>query len=331
MFTLTEFIPLLTKAIKNRSTVVFCGSGISLHSGLPLANTLVKYVLAKLCISEKDIETILNAALPFESFMELLKRESNIESLLSIFEYGEPNTNNILLAKLARAGYLKTICTTNFDQLIEKAMINEGFVAGKDFHVIYKEQEFDKIDWNDNKIFIIKLHGSVENKENLAITFDRVANRVYSKQRQRVIDYIFSKGAHKFVLVLGYSCSDIFDISPQIEAISENHKEVIFIEHHTTIESKQREELVVEDISLKKDNNPFQHFMCGKRIFYDTDMLIKAIWKSCILEEYFLNSLTWTIHYGRNMSIIGIPKLWRSIRKQLGLLSWALYSIAYLN
>jgi NAD-dependent SIR2 family protein deacetylase len=65
---------------------------------------------------------------------------------LDVFDLGKPNTNHVLLAKLARAKYLKTICTTNFDQLIEKALQSERLVKGKDFQVFYKEDDLAYID-----------------------------------------------------------------------------------------------------------------------------------------------------------------------------------------
>jgi hypothetical protein len=44
-----------------------------------------------------------------------------------------PNTNHRWLAKLVRAGKLKTIYTTNFDQLIENALLIEGLEPKRDY------------------------------------------------------------------------------------------------------------------------------------------------------------------------------------------------------
>ena len=209
----------LKESITVKQTVVFCGAGISRHSGLPLANELVRYVLEMLNVLKEQTETIINSNLPFEAFIETLREASDIDRILDIFHLGIPNTNHILLAKLAKAKYLKTICTTNFDQLIERALQSEGLVKGEDFQVFYKEDDFSHIDWDDDKIHLIKIHGSVEDKDNMAVTLQQVAKQELSAQRMRVIEHIFSKGADQNVLVLGYSCSDVFDISPQIKAI----------------------------------------------------------------------------------------------------------------
>jgi len=271
----------LKKSIKAEETIVFCGAGISFNSGLPLANDLVRYVLEKLTVSREEIETIINSNLPFESFIETLYNNSKIDRIFDIFDLGEPNTNHFLLAKLAKAKYLKTICTTNFDQLIEKAMEREGLVRGKDFQVFYQENDLDHIDWDDDKIHLIKIHGSVEDKKNMAITLQQVAKKVLSQKRMGVIEHIFSKGAHNNVLILGYSCSDVFDISPQIEAIRENHKKVIYIDHN------EEEEELIKDIADKKQKNPFKHFSGSKRVVYKTNKLVKELWDYYLPEVDF--------------------------------------------
>jgi len=272
----------LNKGIKNKEMVVFCGAGISLHSGLPIVNELVPYILQKLEVSKKGIDTITNANLPFEAFMETLRDNSDPSEIFGIYNLGEPNTNHFLLAKLAKAGYITTICTTNFDLLIEKAFASENLVKEHDYRVFYKEEDLDGIDWDDNTIRLIKIHGSVEDKDNMAITLGQVASQILSRQRQLVIENIFSKGTHRSVLVLGYSCSDVFDISPQIETIRKNHKRVIFVDHH---EDKR----TVKDLASKKQKNPFCYFNESNWVLADTDELVKAVWNFCFSEKEYVS------------------------------------------
>jgi len=170
--------------------------------------------------------------IPFERFFELLLESSLSKKLIDLFEIGRPNANHYLIAKLAKAGLIKTICTTNFDLLIEECLNNEDLIRERDYKIFYKEEEFDSINRNDDCIRLIKIHGSVEDKESMAVTLKRVAGNDLSAQRKGVIDHVFSKGRHNNVLVLGYSCSDIFDINPQIESINTDLNNVIFIEHN---------------------------------------------------------------------------------------------------
>ena len=271
----------LKKSIKAKELVVFCGAGISFYSGLPLANDLVRYVLEKLSVSEEETKTIINSNLPFEAFIETLRGNSEVDRIFDVFGLGEPNTSHFLLAKLAKAKYVKTICTTNFDQLIEKAFESEGLIREDDFQVFYKESDLDNIDWDDNKVRLIKIHGSVEDKANMAITLQQVASEKMSAQKMSVIEHIFSKGAHKGVLVLGYSCSDVFDISPQIEGIRKKHKDVIFIDHC-------EKERAAKDIKDKKEKNPFQNFAGSKWVLYNTDDLVKVLWDICEPKDDYL-------------------------------------------
>ena len=274
---ITEII----QGINSGETVVFCGAGISKDSGLPIVKQFVPYILEKLEIPQKDIELILdkdnNPKIPFEAFMEALQENSKADKIFDIYDQGEPNTNHILLAKLIKAGKVKTIITTNFDKLIEKALGMEALEENKNYDVIYKEEDFEKINWSEDSIRIIKIHGSVDDKEAMAITLKRVASQVSSTPRKGIIEEVFNKGKHSNVLILGYSSSDIFDLSPQIEAIKENHKKVYYVQHSDNTK--------VEDIQVRKDKNSFKKFKGSQRIYYNTSQLIKILWES-IIDKY---------------------------------------------
>jgi tetratricopeptide (TPR) repeat protein len=87
-----------------------------------------------------------------------------------------------------------------------------------------------------------------------------------------VIRHLFSSGEHKAVLVLGYSCSDVFDIIPQILSIQDSGIQVFFVKH-----SHDPNVLSIKTLSAEIGNNPFRHFF-GKWIVCDTDLLIKTLW-----------------------------------------------------
>ena len=270
----------ISKSIKEREFAIFCGAGISWNSGLPLANELKQSILEKLPIDKKDMDEVKSSNLPFEAFMEVISGEDiisssmdiDISNVLDIYKAGEPNTNHILIARLAENGYLKTIFTTNFDLLIEKALEKEGLKRNRDFEVYYDEEQFSGIDFEnigDEIIRIFKIHGSVDNKESIRTITKAVASKTLSDKRTDVIRYLFSTGKHRTILILGYSCSDLFDITPQIQSIEENQKEIIFVEHSN--------EEYIEDIKIKDHNNSFKKFS-GKRIKCNTDKFVKHLW-----------------------------------------------------
>jgi tetratricopeptide (TPR) repeat protein len=285
----------IVQALKFQKLVVFCGAGISLHSGLPLSNQFINYMLNKLEASESNKKVYLDSNLPFEAFIETLLGDSgnNLNILDAFNTENKPNTNHILIAKLAKIGYLKLICTTNFDKLLERAFENEGLKEGKDFHVFHNENDFKKLKLNSSIINLIKLHGSIDDKENMAVTLKKVSNESISKTIKSIINFIFSTGAHDSVLILGYSCSDLFDISPIIESINNSYKKVFFIEH--SLDSNY-----TELITNKELNNPFKKFLHGSRIITNTDKFIENIWQNTITEDYVIgkvisNKLAWKI------------------------------------
>lgn len=268
----------ISKSIREKELVLFCGAGISKNSGLPLANELKEQILGKLPINEEGRNEIMNSNLPFEAFIEALQENTDISKILDLFEDGKPNTNHILIARLAKHGYIKTIFTTNFDLLIEKALEKEGLRKNKDFEMYYDEEQFARIDFediDDELIRVFKIHGSVEDKESIRATLKAVASKTLSEKRMGLIRHIFSTGRHKKVLILGYSCSDEFDITPQIQSINEDHKEVTFVDHSNKEET--------DNIKAKIDKNPFKRFP-GKRIKCNTDNFIEGIWDS--LKEF---------------------------------------------
>lgn len=271
----------ISESIRKRELAMFCGAGISWNSGLPLANKLKQSILEELPMNAADRDEAMKSNLPFEAFIETLSENTDISRLLDIFEQGTPNTNHTLIACLAKAGYFKTIFTTNFDLLIERALEKEGLIRDKDFRVYYDEKQFSGIDFekiDDGIIRIFKLHGTVEARESIRTTMKAVASKALSEKRMNLIRHLFSTGGHRKVLILGYSCSDEFDITPQIQSLEGSQKEIIFIDHSMKGEK-------TEDIKTKDDKNPFKRFS-GTRVICDTNKFIEKLWKSLRHEKY---------------------------------------------
>jgi len=218
MDTFSSFVSALADELKSQTTAILCGAGISRHSGLPVVDQLVPFVLETLDVPEGSRRHITKSSLPFEAFVETVRQVCDIDLLLDIFSLGEPNANHVLIAKLVKQGFLKTVCTTNFDTLIERAFEAEGLHRGSGYQVFSREDDFDAIPWDSGVARLIKIHGSIEDKNGVAITLQQVASRKLSAPRQGVITSLLSS-RHGRLLILGYSCSDVFDISPYIEAV----------------------------------------------------------------------------------------------------------------
>ena len=239
-----------TEKIDLNKMAIFCGAGISYNSGLPLANDLMRYILRVIGFSITDADKILNSKLPFESFIQTLSNECEIEEILNIYKEGLPNTNHFFLANLIKHRLVNTILTTNFDTLIEAALEENKLISGIDFKVYSTVDDFKLIDWESDIPKIIKIHGCVTDTKKMAITLDVVATSQNYNLKRQVIEAFFSKKINPNVLVLGYSCSDLFDITPQIETIFKDNSKIYFIEHELINENKRFEDVAEKE---KKD------------------------------------------------------------------------------
>jgi tetratricopeptide (TPR) repeat protein/NAD-dependent SIR2 family protein deacetylase len=258
---------------------LFCGAGISKNSGLPLALELRRYILRTLLMSKKHVDQAMKVRYPFEAFMQSLfdhvgSQDMHPERILDLFRQSNPNSNHVLIARLAKQGYLKTVVTTNFDLLIERALEQEGLREGADFDRFHREEHFSPLllDGLSKRFTLFKLHGSIHDVESIRTTLAKVASKELSEKRMEVIKHLFSTGKHEAVLVLGYSCSDTFDLIPQIQSIHTDKKQVFFVEHSASTTTP-----VVSELNRRKKKNPFSHFP-GQWITCNTELLIKDLW-----------------------------------------------------
>lgn len=249
---------------------VFCGAGISRNSGLPTANELKKEILKKLPLSHSEVDKIMEWTGPFESFMEMFSDTRGFSIILDIFKLGTPNTNHVFIARLLKAGLTNVIATTNFDNLIEKALEIEPLQRNRDFKVLITEEELENFQKRGSNLpIVLKLHGSIDNLDSIAITLKAVANQVNRENIQNIIENLFSSGSHQKILIVGYSCSDRFDIIPSIQTVQSNRKEVFMVEHNDNDD-------IIEPKNLK---NPFIGYK-GIRYVCRTESFVKHIWKS---------------------------------------------------
>jgi tetratricopeptide (TPR) repeat protein len=257
----------LRSAILEGELAVFCGAGISMNSGLPDVRQIKLHLLDSLmkgsrlaAPANREKEAIVDAPMPFEYFLEqVFTFYENPMRLLSIYEHGKPNTNHQFLAALAKLGLLTDIYTTNFDRLLEMAL-------GSNYAVHADERDF--LHRTESATNIYKLHGSIENPDSIRTTIASIARRDLSRKRKAVIENAFFTGKHRVLLILGYSCSDDFDINPIINDSKAAGKRLYVIDHrgHGRVD--------IDDFSRKY---PFSRFS-GNHIQINTDDFIRRLW-----------------------------------------------------
>jgi NAD-dependent SIR2 family protein deacetylase len=92
------------------------------------------------------------------------------DKLLDVFrllEAGSPNANHMAVAKLAKAGKLKAVFTTNFDVFFERALRAEGV----DFDVVVTQEEFSiyhtQMAAGKAPFAVLKMHGTLDRPETI--------------------------------------------------------------------------------------------------------------------------------------------------------------------
>jgi tetratricopeptide (TPR) repeat protein len=262
---LSDFLPLQPFAI-------FCGAGISRLSGLPVVAEIVPAILHRLGADAATIATV--SSLPFEAIIDVLAQHASIDDLLAIYKAGMPNVNHTFIANLVALGAVTDICTTNFDSLIEDACDAAGLRHGAEYTLLKDVPNLEKADWSPGAARVVKIHGCVSDTAGMAITIRQITTGILSAPKRAAIKHIFANGPHRSVLVLGYSCSDVFDLSPLIMSVASEGKPVFLVEHAP----QPNGGLKVEPIQQREEKNPFREFRVGYRIFVDTNLFVQFLW-----------------------------------------------------
>lgn len=286
--TLSLYVEEIASALRDGNCAFFCGAGVSLNSGLPLvfASTagaqtyrgLADEILRRLGLSDAERSVIRESNAPFELLIETISEETDVTPLLNIFRFGEPNINHVLVARLVANKSLRTVCTTNFDLLLERAFEESALTEGDDFQVCRKPADGRSTIWKSTVARLIKLHGSADDVAGMAITISGVAKSEVIDDVRSLLSYIFADGPHTTVVVLGYSCSDTFDISPAIAEMSNDRKRILLIQHAPSPAAGHPLLAVAQPIGNSPAKNPFQKYH-GTRLIADTDHFIAELWQ----------------------------------------------------
>ena len=244
------------------------GAGISMDppSCVPSARMFVNE-LFKYYAPEEEIEKL--------SSLETLRYEFLVEKVQNLFdkelkfldylrEVKEPNAIHLFLANMImRYNY---VITTNFDYLIEMALKKklDMFPSFHNYHkkvmvIITKEDYQKKVSF---EFPLIKIHGSKWDVIKGRLTKDSLVTTISALGREREKGETFAIEPYKKPLInevmngrdlviMGYSGSDDFDISPMLKELS-NMKKIIWVEHDNNL-TTGKEEIYrykpVEDLS----------------------------------------------------------------------------------
>ncbi|MHA1642797.1 MAG: SIR2 family protein, partial [Promethearchaeota archaeon] len=261
-----------TKSINNHlnfletpeSLVFLIGAGCSSiePSNAPIGRKIIE-TLIKFFLNKSEVKKILSIEnIKLEKTLSVLQEvfDENLKIIEYFNEFTNPNLVHFFIARMLKEGSL--VMTTNFDPLIELALLRDGVPKKKIIPLITK-RDFDKVKNVENYIktkryLIGKIHGSPKNfitgantKKELVKTIKVLGNAEKNKGlfqlepfKARFLD---SATKERSLIVMGYSGRNDDDIIPTIKALS-GLKEIFWINH---VEEKKEIEEVIE---IRKKN-----------------------------------------------------------------------------
>ncbi|KKK45768.1 hypothetical protein LCGC14_0646980 [marine sediment metagenome] len=261
------------------------GAGISMDAptNMPSALQIVRALL-ELSAPLEEIEKLLSLKkLRFELVVE--KFQIELDEELRFLDYLEliskPNIIHLFLGNIITRG--NYVVTTNFDYMIEHALIN---ILDKKWHqdiipVITKEdfifyQDPQKLK-NSGKYVFYKIHGSKRNiitgnetKQSLITTIsslgkEREEGEIFALEPFKKLA-IYNLMKKRTLVVMGYSGNDDFDIGPTLKELP-YLKKLIWIEHSPGTE--------IEFTRIHQDN-----YLKDKEDFSDIEKLLHEISRS---------------------------------------------------
>lgn len=146
-----EFIEIFSYSLYNGKGVYFIGSGISVPSGLPNWKGLMEKFVREIGIDK--VEDTDDLPLLAQYYVNNKSKRDLYKTINTDFSKRKPNIYHDLI----KITNVRTIWTTNYDDLLEKTFKN-------DFELKISDQEVFTFLENKEKIEIIKVHGSIKHK-----------------------------------------------------------------------------------------------------------------------------------------------------------------------
>jgi hypothetical protein len=203
--------------VRRDGLVIFAGAGISVAppSGAPTWKQLIRELLSNMMdiLLENDwpikeslrkwkldlLQIPLRPETTLWSLAQIMPRE-DIENILAGIDEGAPNGGHLAVATLAKAGIVKAIITTNFDQHFERACIS----LKVPFHVIRDDEECRALGVQlPDGLHIYKPHGCLSRSSSLRFMIDEIQT-LADASRTTLKMLIASAPA----MILGYSGND---------------------------------------------------------------------------------------------------------------------------
>lgn len=209
------------KIQRKHSLDLFLGSGASVASGIPTGGELVLHFKRDILISQgkinahkykdlriesvrKEIEQYFddsNIANPYSSYFEefLQHPEDRRNFLTELIKDKKPSIGFLCLASLIEQEKINTVWTTNFDDLIEKAIHTLNYQSCQ---IVSPDNANSVNNFRKDIPTVVKLHGDFR--------YDSLQNtdEELQKLEDSLHNYFLESASKKGLIVIGYSGSD---------------------------------------------------------------------------------------------------------------------------
>ena len=218
------FIEKVFELIRKEDIVLWAGSGLSIYGGFPSGKELSSLIYESLSVPEKNE---INKNLPLADLAEQFVRlkGGSRQPLISILKdiYSKEPASIKWHELIANIPHIKTIITTNYDNLFELAYKQECIKLVSDTDIVYVGDK--------NEIF--KVHGDLSFPDRIIIAKSDYSNFfLNSDQTNLYWTIVIERISSKSVLFVGYDFEDenIKNVFEKIsETLKRNQKEIFLI------------------------------------------------------------------------------------------------------
>ena len=190
----------LINAIRDGKCLPIIGAGFSLNADLPSGKSMPNWAkLVEALNKSLKLDTRDPLQIP-QKFKEKFGRITLLEELRQILHAEEAKPGHVH-RHLVKLSYFDTICTTNFDMLLEEACRQEG----KKQHTIVLNEDV-ALHGKSRDLKIVKMHGDFNHLDRIVITKEDYEN--YQIDKNSIAKYISSLLMSMTPLYLGFSLQD---------------------------------------------------------------------------------------------------------------------------
>jgi hypothetical protein len=228
--TLNE-IEFVKRILESGQAAILFGAGVSRESGVPT----VRILLENLChLADYHTPAIIDrlCGVQFEQVISGICGQADIDGLLRVFDGEVASVHHELYSQLALQNHVRLLFTSNFDCLMEQALRAKGINFKR---LSTRVELFAGLPPDDGEsVHLIKLHGSIDEASQLAVTIESVANHSQATLVGPLIQAALGLHGIRFLLVFGYSMSDHFDIVPALNEGSLGETRILYWRHSPT-------------------------------------------------------------------------------------------------